>query len=244
MKNETKKIPFNGGELLGVKDDKGEVWLGIKKACLDIGLTENQARSEIKKIQNMLLFRGKCVKFDTVQQEGNAQVNREVMCLHEKFVSMWLAQINLTPNMQKTNPKAVEKLLKYQLEASKVLHSAFYETEEQKQALHSKMGIEGKIDNLGEQVSDMKGSLEMLIDSSTINTHQQQKLYASAKDRINSLLGGAHSKRYKEDSRSYFANLWNDLKKKFECGSYKDLNPIYFNDAKRFVENWEGLSDC
>lgn len=32
---------------------------------------------------------------------------------------------------------------------------------------------------------------------------------------------------------------WNSLKAKFECGSsYKDLNPIYFDDAMEFIDNW------
>jgi P22_AR N-terminal domain./ORF6C domain. len=241
LRNETRKIPFNGGELLGVKDDKGEVWLGIKKACLDIGLSAIQADSEIRKIQESLAFEGNHSKFTVVQKEGKRMINREVVCLNEKRVTLWLAQINLTPNMQKTNPKAVEKLLKYQLEASEVLHSAFYATEEQKQALHSEMGINGEVAELKESFYELRNSVEMLIDLSTINTHQQQKLYTTAKDKIGSLLGGAHSANYKQFARSYFINLWNEIKVRFDCGSYKDLNPVHYGKADKFIKSWKGL---
>ena len=73
----------------------------------------------------------------------------------------------------------------------------------------------------------------------TLTTRQQQRIYKAAKDRINQLLGGAHSKEYKVNSKSYFINLWNGLKSQFKCGSsYKDLNPIYFDDAMSFIQNW------
>lgn len=241
MKTEVKNIPFAGGELLGVRTEDGKVWLAVKKACLDIGLNENQARTEIKKIQDALLFRNECkklsVKFDT-------QV-RETLFLQEKFVPMWLAQINLTPAMQKKNADTVHKLLQYQTSAAGVLHKAFYETEEQKEAFHESLGLEGEVlelrgevKNLTSSIFGLKDNLDILIESSTINTRQQQKLYAAAKDRINYLLGGAHSKSYKENSKSYFINLWNDLKERYECSSYKDLNPIHFTKALDFVSNW------
>ena len=242
MKTQVKEIPFNGNTLLGVKTTDGLVWLAVKKACLDIGLNENQARTEIKKVQETLLFKNKCkklsVKFDT-------QV-RETLFLQEKFVPMWLAQINLTPAMQKKNPEAVQKLLKYQLEAADVLHKAFYETEEQKSTFNAKMGLEGRIEIMTVQINNMESILEeqredlkTVMENMTLSTRQQQKLYHAAKDRINHLLGGAHSREYKLNSKSYFINLWNSLKELYGCASYKDLNPIYYDKAFDFISEWE-----
>ena len=51
MKTEIKEIPFNGSTLLGIKTEDGKVWLAIKKACLDIGLSEGQAQRQITNIQ-------------------------------------------------------------------------------------------------------------------------------------------------------------------------------------------------
>lgn len=204
-------------------------------------------------IETSLLFSGNWIKFDPVQKEGNRNVNRKITVLYEKFVPMWLAQINITPSMQKKNPEASKKLLTYQLEAADVLHRAFYETSGQKEKLHTDLNIKGDISDLKFKFAEVHSSIKHhsnvmerieklmvgIIDTSTINTYQQQKLYKIAKDRINFLLDGAHSQVYKYYAKSYFINLWNDFKKRFSCGSYKDLNPIYFEDAKIFINEWE-----
>lgn len=241
MKTEVRNIPFEDGELLGVRTEDGKVWLGVRKACIDIGLSEDQAKAETKKIQSSLLLSNHCKK---LRVKFDPQV-REILVLSEKMVPMWLAQINLTPAMQKKNLGAVRKLLSYQTNAADVLHKAFYETEEQKETFHESLGLEGEfcelkgeVKNLNSTVLELKDNLNILIESSTINTRQQQKLYATAKDRINHLLGGAHSKSYKDNGKSYFINLWNDLKEQYECGSYKDLNPMYFSEALDFVSKW------
>lgn len=89
-------------------------------------------------------------------------------------------------------------------------------------------------DLLGEQ-AEMLGKV---VENMTLSTRQQQKLYKAAKDRINKLLDGAHSPRYKCYSKSYFINMWNELKEKFGCSSYKDLNPLYYNEAFDFIAEW------
>ena len=80
-----------------------------------------------------------------------------------------------------------------------------------------------------------------IVDYSTINYKQQQELLQTARQRVNNLLGGAHSPEYKEHSRVYFKNLWQDFCKAFDCGSYKDLNPMYMAEdiAKKWILKWE-----
>lgn len=80
-----------------------------------------------------------------------------------------------------------------------------------------------------------------IVDYSTINYKQQQELLQTARQRVNNLLGGAHSPEYKEYSRIYFKNLWQDFCKAFDCGSYKDLNPMYMAEdiAKKWILKWE-----
>lgn len=110
MREEMKEVPFNGSTLLGVRDESGQVWLAVKKACLDIGLTEGQADRQIKNLRSDVVFDGNVtdlnVKFD-------GQV-RKIVFIAEKFVTLWLVKISLTPSMQRKNPDAVKKLLKYQ----------------------------------------------------------------------------------------------------------------------------------
>lgn len=77
------------------------------------------------------------------------------------------------------------------------------------------------------------------ISNMTLSTTQQNKVHRAVKDRVGSLLGGAHSDLYKEKSRMYFANLWNDLKAEFERGSrWQDLNPAYMEEAMSWIRYW------
>lgn len=239
---EVKLIPFNGKDLLGVKTEDGNVWLAIRKASIDIGLNENQADNEVKKVKSNVLFENSWINLP-VKFDGQV---RNTLVLVEKFVPMWLAQIRLTPTMKRENPEAVSNLLEYQLNAADVLHKAFYETEEQKEALHNDLGLTGRIEGMQVQINAMEDLLgeqtEMLnkmVENMTLSTRQQQKLYKAAKDRINKLLDGAHGTKYKCYSKSYFINMWNELKEKFGCSSYKDLNPMYYNEAFDFIAEWE-----
>ena len=171
---------------------------------------------------------------------------QDTFCIEEKFVPLWLAKITLTNKMEKDIPDVVEKLEKYQLEAADVLHKAFYETEEQKSTFNARMGLEGRIEGMQIQINNMENmmceqmeKLDSVMDNMTLSTRQQQKLYKAAKDRINHLLGGAHSPEYKENAKSYFINLWNGLKVLYGCASYKDLNPKYYDVAFDYITEWE-----
>lgn len=247
MKEEIREIPFDTNTLLGLKDENGEVWLAVRKVCLDIGLSDGQARRQVENIQIEEPLKSNCRKFAIVQNEGNREVNREQLFLNERVVTLWLAKISLTPTMMKKNPQAYDKLLKYQLEAADVLHKAFYKTEEQKEKLHSQFGLEGRIEDIQVQIDGIENilleqtkKLNSVMDNMTLTTVQQGRLQRAVKDRVNYLLGGAHSQEYKENSRLYFINLWNGLKGKFKCGSrWQDLNPTYFNEAFDYVSNWE-----
>lgn len=99
--------------------------------------------------------------------------------------------------------------------------------------------VYAQINNMEDLLAEQNEKLNRVVDNLTLSTRQQQKIYKVAKDRVNHLLGGAHSKEYKANSRSYFINMWNGLKSKFQCGSYKDLNPIYFDKAVEFISGWE-----
>ena len=100
--------------------------------------------------------------------------------------------------------------------------------------------VYAQINNMEEMMGIQIEKLDSVIDNMTLTTRQQQRIYKAAKDRINHLLGGAHSKEYKANSKSYFINLWNNMKSKFGCGSsYKDLNPIYFDEAMKYISSWE-----
>lgn len=241
--NEVKEIPFNGNTLLGIRDKSGQVWLAIRKVCSDIGLSDGQTRRQLENLKDDLVF-SKGITNLRYPSNGGEQ---ETTCIQEKFVTLWLAKISLTPAMQRKNPEAVQKLLKYQLEAADVLHKAFYETEEQKSSFSDMMGLEGRIEVMTVQINNMENILEgqqedlrAVMDNMTLTTVQQGKLQRAVKDRVGHLLGGAHSPEYKKNSRMYFINLWNSLKERFDCGSrWQDLNPKYFNLAYDYISEWD-----
>ena len=254
MKTEIKEIPFNEGSLLGVRTPDGKVWLAVKKACLDIGLSDGQARKQVENIQEEAVLKSNCRYLAIVQKEGKRDVKREQLFLNEDVITLWLAKITLTDKMKEKNPKAYDTLISYQLKAAKVLHEAFYGTEEKKLALHSSLGLEGqiatleqklemtvvKLNNVENALHTQTENLNSVMDNMTLTTVQQGRLQRAVKDRVNHLLGGAHSKEYKENSKLYFINLWNGLKEKFRCGSrWQDLNPKYYHEAFSYVSTWE-----
>lgn len=101
------------------------------------------------------------------------------------------------------------------------------------------------------QINNMEGILEeqndilkKVVGNMTLTTVQQGSLQRTVKDRVNYLLGGAHSAEYKKHSRLYFINLWNGLKEHFNCGSrWQDLNPKYYNEALKFISQWEYIKE-
>ena len=100
--------------------------------------------------------------------------------------------------------------------------------------------VYAQINNMEEMIGEQNSMLERVVENMTLSTRQQQQMYKAAKDRINHLLNGAHSIEYKKKSKSYFVNLWNSMKSLYNCGSsYKDLNPMYFDEAMEFIKQWE-----
>jgi len=232
--NETKLIDFEGGQLLGVKDENGKVWLGVRKACMDIGLTEDQAKRQVKVVQEDIVLKQGGL-YLTLPTNGGEQ---NTLVINEEFVSIWIAKISLTPKMQNDNPVAVDRLVKYQLKAAKVLHDAFFATDEQKQEFYDELGLKGMIKPLEVKIETLSTRINELIDNSTINSRQAQKILFAGKDRVNLLLGGAHSPEYKKSARTYFKNMWLNLADVFKISTYKDLNPTDIPNAYNFLREW------
>lgn len=113
------------------------------------------------------------------------------------------------------------------------------------ESMLSNMGIELKV--VYAQINNMENILEeqaerfnSVMDNMTISTRQQEKILKTARNRVNALLGGAHSEDYRLMGRTYLANLWNNFKSDLHCGSsYKDLNPADFNKAIDWINQWE-----
>ncbi|WP_024347391.1 BRO family protein [Lacrimispora indolis] len=113
------------------------------------------------------------------------------------------------------------------------------------ESILSNMGIDLKV--VYAQINNMEIILEgqverfnSVMENMTISTRQQEKILKAARNRVNYLLGGAHSEYYRIMGRTYLANLWNNFKSELHCGSsYKDLNPADFDRAIDWINQWE-----
>lgn len=119
---EIKKVPFMGAELVAVQDQNGNIYAGIRWMCDGIGLSEGQTKNERLRIQkDKILSKGG--RNFVLNESGYG--NREVVCLKLDYVPLWLAKINITPNMERETPELAERLEQYQLKAKDVLAAAF-----------------------------------------------------------------------------------------------------------------------
>lgn len=117
-----KAVPFMGDELMAAKDEKsGKIYAGVSYICKGIGLTEKQKDNEVSRIQRDIVLQ-KGAKKLPLKFEGQV---RNIQCIDNKFVPLWLAKISITPAMQKGHPEVADKLVQYQLKAQKVLADAF-----------------------------------------------------------------------------------------------------------------------
>lgn len=129
----TEEIQFYEDTLLGGTDKEGTIWLAINQTCKNLGFDKNDTDNQIKKINKDEVLKMNCVKFHTVQKEGEREVNRELPFLNEEALVLWLAKISVTNNMKEKYPELSQKLTKYQLQCGKILRDYFMNTQEKKE---------------------------------------------------------------------------------------------------------------
>jgi hypothetical protein len=224
---ETKEIKFYDDTLMGVKTEDGKVYLAVKKTAINIGLTEDQAKSEVKKIQESQLFKNQwvnlSVKFDTQ--------HRNTIFLIEKYVPMWLAQINITPKMKLQNPEAVEKLLLYQNECVEILSKAFLGDEQSKKNFYDRFDIRGELQEFkNEIVGEFKKEL-FVIKNENIELKNEIFRIKMATDSINDkLIVPRNNSTYFEELRVRFLD-------KINHSNSKSYYPLY-----EALVDWTGIS--
>ena len=89
-------------------------------------MSEGQWKRQITNIQKDLLL--KKAGSNLVLPTGGGE--KEVFCLKNDYLPIWLAKISITPKIQKENPDLADKLLDYQLKAKDILAEAFLSKQE------------------------------------------------------------------------------------------------------------------
>ncbi|WP_243153371.1 endonuclease NucS domain-containing protein [Clostridium sporogenes] len=110
---ETKLINFEDGQLLGIKTKEGEIYLGVKKVCDDLGLTEGQARRQVANINKDIVLRNGCGKIKIPIETKNQIIQKHnSICLEIKYLPIWLSKIN-TQSLTEEQYKKIMKLLNW-----------------------------------------------------------------------------------------------------------------------------------
>lgn len=134
------EIEFYDDILFGGQDEEGNIWLAINQTCKALGFNEDDSKNQIKKINQDNVLKKMSVKFYTHVKYGeNASQGKEILCLSEKAITLWLAKINITSKMQIKYPELSNKLIKYQLECADVLHEHFLGSTEKKETFFNDM---------------------------------------------------------------------------------------------------------
>ena len=121
-----KDVDLMGSTVMAAMDSGGTIWVGVKWMCRGMGMSEGQWKRQITNIQKDLLL--KKAGSNLVLPTGGGE--KEVFCLKNDYLPIWLAKISITPKIQKENPDLADKLLDYQLKAKDILAEAFLSKQE------------------------------------------------------------------------------------------------------------------
>lgn len=181
---EQKLIPFGDHELLAVKMADGKIYTSIALLCRGVGLSEKQKDAQVAKIQSdMVLNQG----FEKLPLKFEGQV-REYLCIELDYLPLWLAKISITPQMQQTNPLAVENLVNYQLKAKDVLAEAFLPkmqptTQAELIAMMAQQGVEQerRLNQVEQRTAELEAQQENITQIVSLNP-------MGWKDKVNAIL--------------------------------------------------------
>ncbi|KYG90814.1 hypothetical protein A0U40_17960 [[Bacillus] sp. KCTC 13219] len=239
---EQKMVPFGDVELLAVKMTNGKIYAAVKWVCVGVGLSDGQAKRQVENL-------GK----DIVLKQGVANLRlptnggiQEVLCVELDFLPLWLAKVPITPQMQRTNPLAVNNLVNYQLKAKDVLTAAFVngpkpltEREQLKASMRLSLEMSEEVEALKGEVSEMRGDVEHLKDNIFINSSQAKAIRQKVGENVYEALGGKETYAFKKLKAKTFAACWREFRNYFDISEYRELPRIKFEDAIRFLIAWQ-----
>ena len=124
MNELVKVVEFKGDKLKVAKHENGKIYVGVSSVCTSIGFDKNAKDSQVKKVKSDYVLNRGCVKFNA----GLLDDDNEAIGIELDFLPIWLAKINITPNIIETNPQLAERLFEYQMQAKDVLAEAFIDS--------------------------------------------------------------------------------------------------------------------
>ena len=210
---------------------------GTSKTPIPIS-EEGQYKRQIKNIQKDMLL--KASGSNLLLNKGTGE--REVFCIKNDYIPMWLAKITITEKTRKENPELADKLLDYQLKAKDILAEAFMQkkntmpvTTDDKIMLLAQGHVE-----LKEEVDSIKADLENLKMDLPILPIEADKITEAVKKKGVEILGGKESRAYKNNSlrQKVYNSIYANLKYNFSVRSYKAIKRSQCDRAVEVVNNF------
>lgn len=240
-----KSVDVFGSDVIAAKDRNGIIWVGIKWMCQGMGMSEGQWKRQITNIQKDLLLKKAGSNLVLPTNGGE----KDVFCLKNDYLPIWLAKISITPNIQKYNPELADKLLEYQLKAKDILAAAFMPQQEtlpltlkeQVQTiakgtaeLYEKVErVDSKVDALDKKFQDELMNLPIL-------GVEENKIEKATRQRGTEVLGGKQSNAYNDKSLrgKLYWDLHIQLRREFGVSTYKAIKRNQTDLALKFLAEY------
>ena len=148
----------------------------------------------------------------------------------EKFQALVADEI--IPSIRKTGTYGIPKTTTGQIQ---LLAQGYMELE-QKIA-----EAEKQVATNTEKVSEVEKRMEVLEETSVVDSRQRKKLKSAGVKAVIEALGGKNSKAYKDTTirgRAFVA-LWSDYREHFDLSSYHDTTKARLDEAFNYLEMWE-----
>lgn len=161
MNELVKEVNFQGQQILSIFEDN-KIYVSIKSICDNLGMSKNQADTQVRKIRNDELLKG-ASKLSHLCTNGGIQ---EALMIELDYLPIWLAKINPA----RFNNELKSKLIIYQLKAKDALAETFLGKRESANKISNDWAIRLIIEKIKEaehiedKILDLKKELTKIYD--------------------------------------------------------------------------------
>lgn len=234
---EVKKVNFAGDNLMGIRNLKNKkIYAGVSFICKGIGLTKGQKDRQVLNLQEDLVLKQGCLKFEA----GVIDPNNETLAIELDYLPLWLAKISLTPKMKKEQPEVVNKLVNYQLKAKDVLAEAFIKSNSLSPIDQLRLQYQ-VLEEHEAELKEVKGEVKDLRDNLPLFNVECKELQAAVRKLGIKSMGGKNSHSYKDNSLRgrVYRDIQDELRRQFQVTKYEAIKRHQLPMAYKILENYK-----
>ncbi len=242
-----KNVDVMGDFIAAAQDQDGNIWVGVRWICDALDMTEGQRKRQIKNIQKDMAFEKVGSNWIPLRTDGGV---KEVFCIRNDFVPLWLAKITITEKTREERPDFAKKLLDYQLKAKDILAEAFLPKqdtppltlkEQVRTIAQGTAELYERVDKVAVAVDDVKSEIETIKNDLPILPIEADEITKAVRRRGVQVLGGKESPAYNDRGlrQRVYNNLYANLKYNFEgIRSYKAIRRKDTDKAIKIVNEY------